>query len=127
MQDSRDDTTQFIKEQRELKELHLLDVFGVSATRSSRKPAKISPLGILAKSLSSAPSAAIKSIKRPDGPSVRKVESFWDSCKDVNIFGFSVGLENGWEEALNLVEIEGRGAGIKSREIVGVPGEKLVD
>jgi len=55
---------------------------------------------------------------------VKEVEMVLDGCGKVKLLGVSVGLENGWEEVVNVWGKKERR--IEVLEIVGVPGEGLV-
>jgi hypothetical protein len=192
--ESRNDAIEFIKEQTELKELHLLDVFGPSGVftdlmvalspelkfleinytfrHSDPKFLASIPAGEIVASLKKGLVALTLSISGPDITkdeedregtemgmrpvavegkalverlrekvgaglvmadltmfelSVKEVETVLDFCKGVRIWGVSVGLENGWGEVLNIVGKEDRGVNIEGLEIVGVPGEELVE
>jgi hypothetical protein len=53
------------------------------------------------------------------------VEKVLDACGKVKILGLTVGLENGWDDVLQVVGKKTRG--VEVLEIVGVPGEALVE
>lgn len=59
--------------------------------------------------------------------SVGDVEGILESCRGVKALSLSVGLQNGWGDVLNVIGKAGKGAGIESLEIVGVPGMELVE
>jgi len=56
---------------------------------------------------------------------IREVESLLNGLGKLKIFNFTVGLENGWEEVFEIVGKEERGLDVL--EIVGVPGEGMVE
>jgi hypothetical protein len=56
---------------------------------------------------------------------ITDVEMVLDGCEKINILGVSVGLENGWEDVVNVLGKKERR--VEVLEIVGVPGEGLVE
>ena len=194
-QDSRDDAINFIKTQTELKEVHVLDVFGPGGVFTDLMSALSPDVKFLEinytfrhsdpQFLASVPSKEILGglegrgalvgltigVSGPDVTddeddregtevgmrpvsgegeafverienlgeglilldatmfelSVGEVEKVLEVCKGVKILSVSVGLVNGWGEVLNVVGKEGKGAAVEQLEIVGVPGEELVE
>ena len=59
--------------------------------------------------------------------SVSDVEGILDVCRGIKALSLSVALQNGWGEVLNVIGKAGKGTGIESLEIVGVPGMELVE
>ena len=56
---------------------------------------------------------------------VGEVEMLLDACGEVKVLGLSVGLERGWDEVLGVLGKKERG--FEALEIVGVPGEAMVE
>jgi len=56
--------------------------------------------------------------------SVKEVESVLEKCEEIKILGVTVGLESGWGDVFDAIR---KGRGIEVLEVVGVPGEGLVE
>jgi hypothetical protein len=58
---------------------------------------------------------------------VGDVDGILEVCRGAKVLSLSVTLQNGWGEVLNIIGKAGKGAGIESLEIVGVPAIELVE
>lgn len=54
-----------------------------------------------------------------------EVGKILDTNKKVKVFGFTVSIENGWEEVFRM--LKGKARDFEVLEVVGVPGEKAVE
>ncbi len=60
---------------------------------------------------------------------IDEVNAVLDACSKLRVGGFTVALEKSWKEVFDGLESAGReeGVGVEVLELVGVPGENLVE
>jgi len=60
---------------------------------------------------------------------IDEVKGALNACPKLKVVGFTVGLEKSWPEVFEALESKGRdeGVGVEVLELVGVPGEGLVE